>query len=139
MVLTSSVLPLTGSCRVAAGRSVPAFAAEHEVVVVAAHEVKLLVVCAEALPDGVRAAEVERRALHFGEFAGRNRLGIDRREVLGMNRQLVVQNVARAAREAPERVVRQVENGGLVRLGAEGQAQHRTAEAVGGLTVSVPG
>ena len=71
-------------------------AVEHPVVVVALAVRDLLVLRVDAGADRGGGAEVERRALHRPQLAGRDEGGVDRREPVGLDADLVLQHVAGA-------------------------------------------
>ena len=115
VVEISSVRPLSGSTTRAARISDVSSglgAVEHEVVVVAAAEDDLLRAgVADPLADRVRRREVERRAGHRRDLAGRDRGRVDRRVVGGHQLQLVVVGAAGAlAGEVEVGVVGQVDD-----------------------------
>src|SRR5438067_10436387 len=85
-------------------------AVQHDVVVVAFAVAELLVLGVDAPADRGRTAELERRAFDRRQLAGRNERRVDRREPIGVDRQLVPQDVAvPLAREVEVAVLRQVD------------------------------
>ena len=109
MVATSSVRPDFGSTTRAARLQAAARAVQHPVVIVAAAVLHLRVRLVDARADRGRLAEVERRALDRRELAGRNQRRIDRRVAIGVDRQLVAEDVARLAGQVEVAVLRQVD------------------------------
>ena len=76
----------------------------------------LLVVGVDPVADGRELAEVERRAGHGADLAGRDELGVDGREGVGVEHQLVVEDrAAVVAAEVEVGVLREVDRRGLVR------------------------
>ena len=79
---------------------------------------QLLVVGADALADGVRLAEIERRARDVGDLPGGDQHRVDRRGVAGVDGHDVVEDRAvTLALEVEEGVVREVHHGRLVGRG----------------------
>ena len=87
----------------AAGRAV-----QHPVVIVAAAVLQLRIRLIDARADRGRLAEIERRAFNRRELARRNQRRIDRRVAIGVDRQLVTEDVARSG-EIEVAVLRQVD------------------------------
>ena len=86
-------------------------AAQHEVVVVAAAALQLLVGRVDARADRCRLAEVERRAVDRLHLAGRDQRRVDRREAVGLELQLVAEDRALAlAGQVEVGVVREVDD-----------------------------
>ena len=77
--------PDFGSLTRAANSSPAPVRFENPIVIVAAAEFELLIVCADALADGVRLAEIEGRAVHFAKLAGGDQAGVDGREPAGVD------------------------------------------------------
>src|SRR5215475_5236747 len=71
-------------------------AVDDEVVVVALAEFQLLFVLVDARADRRRPREIEGRAFDASQLTGRDQGRIDRRETLGVERHLMVQDVAAA-------------------------------------------
>jgi hypothetical protein len=90
-------------------------AIHHKVVVVSSAIPELFVVLRNSRADGHWLSKIERSALDGGDFAGRNRCGIDRRVSVGIDRQLVIENVTRAAGEIEVGMMRQIDQRRFVR------------------------
>ena len=67
---------------------------DHEIVVVSLCVPKLLIVGVDARADRRRGPKIERRAAHRRELAGWNERLIDRREAVGIDRELMAQDIA---------------------------------------------
>ena len=91
---------------------------QDEVVVVAAGDAELFVTrLVHAGADARRRAEIEGRARHGPQLAGRDERGVHRREAVGGNRHHVVEYVTARARQVEVGVVGQVDHGGPVGFG----------------------
>src|SRR6185437_7742467 len=66
--------------------------AQNPVMVVTTPELQLLVVRIDALANYVRAREVERRSRDRGKLPRRNQRRVHRRELIGIDRELFIQN-----------------------------------------------
>ena len=98
--------------------AVGAPAVDDPVVVVTAAVAQLFVVGPDALADGMRLAEIERRARYVGDLTRGDQHRIDGRGAAGVDRQHVVEDGAVAfALEVEEGVVREVHDGGFVGRG----------------------
>ena len=82
VVRTSITRPDFGSSDMRGEFQARAGAVENPVVIVAAAELDLLVICVDALADGVGLAEIEGRAVDFAQLAGGDQAGIDGREAV---------------------------------------------------------
>ena len=97
VVWTSSPRPLSGSVsRAASTSSDERVVIDDEVVIVAAGEAELLVIVVDARADAFGGGEIEGRALHRPQLAGRDELRIHRREARGSYLEGVTENVADA-------------------------------------------
>ena len=93
------------------------FAIEHEVVVIAAAVLDLLIVCADARADRRRLAEVKRRSLDRRKLARRNESLVHRRVSPSIDLDAVIQNVTRVLTAKIEvGVIRDVVNRSRIRL-----------------------
>nr|GEU28271.1 hypothetical protein [Tanacetum cinerariifolium] len=95
---------------------------EDEVVVVPETVADLFVVGVDALADGVRFPEVERRARHWRQLAQRDLHVVDRRVAVRVDGQFVAEDVA-AAGQVEVRMIGQVDRRGPVGHRVEGDAQ----------------
>lgn len=96
-----------------------AAAVDHEVVIVAFREVHVV---RDAFADAARLGEVEARAFHGSEFAGRNERRVRRSVAIGIQHQDVIEDAAGFA-EVEVGVVREIDDGGLVGRGGVIDAQ----------------
>ena len=88
---------------------------QHPIVVVAAGDLQLLVVGPDARADHFRLGEIERRAGHRRQFAGRDQRLVHRRKPVGGDFHFLVQDIALVVTMQVEiRVIGQIQYGGLV-------------------------
>ncbi len=98
------------------------FLVDDPVVIVAASELELFVVLPDARPNGRRSAEIKRRIVYRPQFPRRNQRRVNRREAVGQNRDLVVENVAFAG-QVEIGMLREIDDRVLVGLGPVLQAK----------------
>ena len=71
-------------------------------------------------PDGRRPVEIEGRALHLFRLARRDHLAVNRQVAVGVDRQLMLQDIARRlARKVPINVIGEVHVGRLVGIASQ--------------------
>ena len=91
-------------------------AVDYKVVIVALSEFQLLVVRIDARTDRCRLAKVERGALDLPEFAGGNQCGVNRSKPVGVDHNLVLENIpVPLTRQVEVRMVREIEHRVFVR------------------------
>ena len=90
----------------------------HPVHVISAAKTNLVVVGADAFADLVRLAEIERRAFYRSQISRRDELTADRRDLVGVDRQLMIEHIPRSrAGEVEIGMVRQIDERILIRRG----------------------
>lgn len=108
-----------------------ATAGDQEGMVVAKGADDLWVSDADPLADAMRGAEVEWSAGNGADFASRDAFGIDREELVGIDREIMAEDVAGAlASQVEITVVGKVEDGGAIGLGMIVHMQGWAVQAV---------
>ena len=107
--------PAVGLAYPGGQRQALVFAVDYKGVIVSTPQLQLLIIVIDARADGRGPSEIQGRALDRAQFSGRNQGRVNRRETVGVDHELVPQNVAAAfAGQVEVAVMGKIEGCGFV-------------------------